>query len=317
MQTLMEQQARVILQTLRRHGHSAYMVGGYVRDKCLGRAVKDIDIATSALPQQVQDLFPRTIPTGLQHGTVTVLMDKFTFEVTTFRKESDYVDYRRPKQVTFVSELHEDLKRRDFTMNAMAMDESGHVIDPFGGLDDVRQGRIRCVGRAEERFTEDALRMLRCIRFAAEYELEIEEKTWEAICLLRELLQHIAIERVRMELERILSGHDPHRGLQLFVKTRLFAHIKSQMAQLTESKWEKSLTFTPLTKMTSLKDENQRWALWLIALGCDEQSAKAYLRSLSCSNQSICNITQLIAWSEAMDEIASEQGLEACCTTIR
>lgn len=226
MQTLMEQQARVILQTLRRHGHSAYMVGGYVRDKCLGRAVKDIDIATSALPQQVQDLFPRTIPTGLQHGTVTVLMDKFTFEVTTFRKESDYVDYRRPKQVTFVSELHEDLKRRDFTMNAMAMDESGHVIDPFGGLDDVRQGRIRCVGRAEERFTEDALRMLRCIRFAAEYELEIEEKTWEAICLLRELLQHIAIERVRMELERILSGHDPHRGLQLFVKTRLVCSYK-------------------------------------------------------------------------------------------
>jgi len=218
-----------IISILRRSGHSAYFVGGCVRDALLGREVKDYDIATSADPARVMELFPRTVPTGLKHGTVTVLHGGRPFEVTTYRREQEYEKHRRPKAVVFVDDLHEDLKRRDFTINAMAMDEHGRVIDPFGGLEDLRNRRLRSVGDAAERFREDALRMLRCIRFAAEYGLDIEPSTWKALLENRGLLAHVAMERVKAELDRIVCGSDPVRGLRLLAKSGLFQHLKEPM----------------------------------------------------------------------------------------
>lgn len=153
-------EAHDVMNRLMGNGYKAYMVGGCVRDSLLGRPVSDVDIATSALPEQVLSLFPRVVPTGLQHGTVTVVMPTCTYEVTTFRKESGYEGHRRPEEVEFIDDLEEDLMRRDFTINAMAIDVEGELHDPFGGAADLEQRLIRCVGDAEQRFREDALRML-------------------------------------------------------------------------------------------------------------------------------------------------------------
>ena len=166
-----------IIFRLEAEGFSAFMVGGCVRDILMGRAPKDWDVATSASPGEVQRLFEKTVPTGERHGTVTVILDGGKAEVTTFRSESAYSDHRRPDSVTFVSDLKEDLKRRDFTINAMAMRADGTVMDYFGGGADLKAGIIRCVGEARERFEEDALRMLRALRFSAELGFEIDRKS--------------------------------------------------------------------------------------------------------------------------------------------
>ncbi|MEC0245781.1 CCA tRNA nucleotidyltransferase, partial [Paenibacillus chitinolyticus] len=205
----MIEEGRRVLERLRSRQHEAYFVGGFVRDFVLERPVKDVDIATSAKPEEVMEAFSKTVPTGLQHGTVTVLTGAYSFEVTTFRKETEYEGFRRPAEVEYITDLEEDLKRRDFTMNAMAMDAEGNLIDPFGGRSDMDRGVLRCVGEAAERFGEDALRMLRCIRFAAEYGLVIEEATWLALLRQAPLLRHIAMERVRAELQRMVGGADP------------------------------------------------------------------------------------------------------------
>ncbi|MEK8127364.1 CCA tRNA nucleotidyltransferase [Paenibacillus filicis] len=227
--TPLRDSALQIIARLAAAGYEAYLVGGCVRDQWLSRAVKDYDIATSALPERVEELFERTVPTGLQHGTVTVVMDRQPFEVTTFRRESDYADFRRPEAVEYILELDEDLRRRDFTMNAMAMDGVGRIIDPFGGRADLERGLLRCVGSASERFSEDALRMLRCIRFAAEYGLEIEKESWSSLIQSAPLLTHIAMERVRAELERMLTGSDPNRALRLLEQSGLLSHTKAPL----------------------------------------------------------------------------------------
>ena len=235
----MEQKGKEVLLRLMQAGFEAYFVGGCVRDKMLGRRLKDIDIATSALPDQVIALFPRTVPTGLKHGTVTVIIDGHAFEVTTFRKESEYEQFRRPKQVEFISDLHEDLRRRDFTVNAMALDANGRCIDPFGGQEDLRNGQIRCVGNPEERFHEDALRMLRGIRFACEYGFELERLTWEALCRHAPLLVHVAIERVTAELEKMIEGRSPDRAVSLLVESRLLRYL-GQPVEWPLAAWEQA-----------------------------------------------------------------------------
>ena len=157
-----------IIETLEQHGYEGYAVGGCVRDSILGRIPNDWDITTSATPQQVKKLFPRTVDTGIQHGTVTVLMGKEGYEVTTYRVDGEYEDARHPKEVTFTANLEEDLRRRDFTINAMAYNDSEGLVDVFGGRADIEQKVIRCVGNAEERFGEDALRIMRAVRFSAQ-----------------------------------------------------------------------------------------------------------------------------------------------------
>lgn len=200
---------QTIIQTLQSHGYEAYAVGGCVRDSILGRQPDDWDITTSALPNETKALFPRTFDTGIEHGTITVLIDKEGFEVTTYRVDGEYEDARHPKEVTFTRSLKEDLLRRDFTINAMAYNDSEGLVDIFGGMNDLQNKTIRCVGNATERFTEDALRILRAIRFAAQLGFEIEEGTKQGIRTLAKNLQYISAERIQVELIKLLVSPYP------------------------------------------------------------------------------------------------------------
>lgn len=203
------EKAKRVVNTIQAAGFEAYVVGGCVRDSILGRQPQDWDITTSAKPEQVKALFPRTIDTGLQHGTVTVMQGGEGFEVTTYRIDGEYEDSRHPKEVVFTPKLEEDLKRRDFTINAMAYNEEKGLVDIFGGMEDIRLGRIRCVGRAEERFGEDALRMLRAIRFSAQLGYEIDEETKRGIRSLASTLKNISAERIQTELVKMLVSPHP------------------------------------------------------------------------------------------------------------
>ena len=200
-----------IIDVLMKHGYEAYAVGGCIRDSILGREPGDWDITTSASPYEVKELFKRTIDTGIQHGTVTVMLDKEGFEVTTYRLDGEYEDCRHPKQVEFTKSLEEDLKRRDFTINAMAYNEADGMVDLFEGLEDIKKRRIRCVGNAMDRFEEDALRILRAIRFSAQIDFEIEEETKRAITMKAKNLVNISAERIREELNKIFLSKHPER----------------------------------------------------------------------------------------------------------
>jgi tRNA nucleotidyltransferase (CCA-adding enzyme) len=280
----MEQKGKEVLLRLMQAGFEAYFVGGCVRDKMLGRRLKDIDIATSALPDQVIALFPRTVPTGLKHGTVTVIMDGHSFEVTTFRKESEYEQFRRPKQVEFISDLHEDLRRRDFTINAMALAADGRCIDPFGGREDLRNGQIRCVGNPEERFHEDALRMLRGIRFACEYGFELERLTWEALCRHAPLLVHVAIERVTAELEKMIEGRSPDRAVSLLVESRLLRYL-GQPVEWPLAVWDRAPEPIAKGTLAGLAEPELRWAALFLLMSMNGQGARKALRQLKVSNK--------------------------------
>lgn len=200
---------RQVLQGLKARGYVAYLVGGCVRDMALGVRPHDWDICTSALPEQVMEVFPDARPTGLKHGTVTVPLNSRAVEVTTFRSEENYTDHRHPEKVHFVGELTTDLSRRDFTVNAMALSPDGLLMDPFGGLDDLQQRCIRCVGSPELRFEEDALRMFRALRFSARLDFTIEEATLAAISRKAHLAAALAAERVRDEVEKTLLTPRP------------------------------------------------------------------------------------------------------------
>ena len=201
--------AAFIIGTLEKHGYEAYVVGGCVRDMVLGREPEDWDITTSAQPMQVKALFRRTIDTGIQHGTVTVMLGDEGYEVTTYRTDGEYEDHRHPKEVLYTPDLKEDLERRDFTINAMAYSERDGLVDVFDGMGDIEKGVIRCVGNAEERFTEDALRMLRAVRFSAQLGFSIEESTREAIAKLAGNLSKISAERIQAEMTKLLMSPHP------------------------------------------------------------------------------------------------------------
>lgn len=209
MQIRLPEKVKFIINQLENAGYEAYAVGGCVRDSLLNRIPDDWDITTSANPYQIKEVFPRTIDTGIQHGTVTVMLDHEGFEVTTYRIDGEYEDNRHPKEVIFTSNLIEDLKRRDFTINAMAYNEKSGIVDVFHGMDDLKNKKIRCVGEAKERFTEDALRMMRAIRFSAQLGYEIEENTRFAITELAPNLSHISAERIQTELVKLLVSPNP------------------------------------------------------------------------------------------------------------
>lgn len=205
------EKAKYIIETITAAGFEAYAVGGCVRDSILGRKPEDWDITTSARPKQVKALFRRTIDTGIQHGTVTVMLEKEAFEVTTYRIDGKYEDSRHPKEVIFTPSLTEDLRRRDFTINAMAYNETAGLVDIYGGLEDIKKKLIRCVGNAGERFKEDALRMMRAVRFSAQLGYEIEEETAKAIRSLAPALKNISAERVQAELVKLLVSPNPQQ----------------------------------------------------------------------------------------------------------
>ncbi len=198
-----------IIEELQQNGYDAYAVGGCVRDSVLGREPQDWDITTSAKPEQVKSLFRHTIDTGIQHGTVTVMLEREGFEVTTYRIDGEYEDARHPKTVSFTSDLPEDLKRRDFTINAMAYNDTAGLVDLFDGRGDLERGVIRCVGDPEERFREDALRMLRGVRFAAQLGFCLDDDTRAAIVRLAPNLGKISAERIQAELVKLLLSPHP------------------------------------------------------------------------------------------------------------
>ena len=205
----MPQAVRDIIETLEAAGFEAFAVGGCVRDAVLGRIPADWDITTSAMPEEVKGLFGRTIDTGIQHGTVTVMVDHVGYEVTTYRIDGEYEDARHPKEVSFTSNLIEDLKRRDFTINAMAYNDRAGIVDAFDGIGDLENKIIRCVGNPKDRFGEDALRMMRAVRFSAQLGFSIEEETKQAIVELAKNLEKISAERVRVELVKLLESDHP------------------------------------------------------------------------------------------------------------
>ena len=254
--------AQIIMQALEHAGYQAYLVGGCVRDLLLSRPVHDYDIATSASPEQVQSLFPRTVPTGLRHGTVTVLVEQEAYEVTTFRTEGRYEDHRRPETVKFVTDLEEDLARRDFTINAMALSSAGTLVDCFGGQSDLRDGIIRCVGNPERRFEEDALRMLRAIRFSAQLGFSVENETLHAASVCAPLCAALSAERVRDEMEKTLCSPQPEK-IGLMIDLGLLHHLNlkshgdlSALAAVPPdrlSRWSMACLLLPSLDLTSLR----------------------------------------------------------------
>ncbi len=207
---------RTIISRLQDAGYEAYAVGGCVRDSYMGRIPNDWDITTNALPAQVKEIFRRTIDVGIEHGTVKVMMGNDGYEVTTYRIDGEYEDSRHPKEVTFTSDLAEDLRRRDFTINAMAYSEKTGLVDLFGGMQDLKDGVIRAVGDPAERFDEDALRMLRALRFSAAFDFKIEDETAKAISRLCGNLANISAERIRTELEKLICSDHPGRLRQAY-----------------------------------------------------------------------------------------------------
>ena len=217
--------AEPILTRLIEAGYQAYIVGGSVRDYLLNASINDIDIATSAKPEQVMALFSQVIPVGIEHGTVIVRDHHTSFEVTTLREETTYSDRRHPDAVHFVTDINKDLARRDFTMNAIALTQSGEMIDPFGGQSDIRNKQIQAVGNAERRFNEDPLRMLRAIRFSSQLGFTIEDQTKRALIISLPLISDVSIERVQVELEKFFQGNYLTEALTLPETKQLFLHL--------------------------------------------------------------------------------------------
>ena len=224
---------KAILHTLQAAGYEAYAVGGCIRDSLLGRRPDDWDITTSAKPQETKALFGKTIDTGIQHGTVTVMRHGRGYEVTTYRVDGEYEDGRHPKEVTFTASLKEDLRRRDFTVNAMAYNEEDGLVDLFGGRQDLEQKIIRCVGEANERFEEDALRIMRAVRFSAQLGFSIEERTKEAIRGHAERLRQVSAERIQVELTKLVISPNPD-FLRIAWETGITAVVLPEFDRLME-----------------------------------------------------------------------------------
>ena len=285
-----------IISRLEKADFEAYAVGGCVRDSILGRSPEDWDITTSAKPEEVKKLFSTTIDTGLQHGTVTVVIEKEGFEVTTFRLDGDYTDGRHPDRVAFTSSLTEDLRRRDFTINAMAYSEKRGLIDEFDGERDLEDGIIRAVGDACERFSEDALRMLRAIRFAGQLNFKIADETFDAIKELSPNIAKVSVERIAKELEKLLLSGNPEY-IALVYETGIFSVIAPEVAMLFEN-GEISASIKALSR-ASFPEKKElyqiRLAIFLEGLGADK--AANLLKRLKLDNDTINTVKKLLGLS--------------------
>lgn len=278
--------AQEILEKLNEHGYEAYIVGGCVRDMMLGREPGDWDITTSALPWQVKQVFSRTVDTGIQHGTVTVLMGKEGYEVTTYRIDGEYGDGRHPDSVSFTPSLVEDLKRRDFTINAMAYNRNQGIVDVFGGEADLKQGIIRCVGNPMDRFQEDALRILRALRFSAQLGFEIEEETLKAVSVIAPNLVHVSKERIQVELTKLLLSSCPER-MELVYKTGISPYV-------SEAFHKAGAQGVPWFPVSIPAVKHMRWAAFL--RGASPEEAVKVLRDLKLDNDTIYRVKMLTGW---------------------
>lgn len=260
-----------VLKALENAGFIAYFVGGSVRDYILHKSIHDVDIATSATPKEIKKIFSKTVDIGIEHGTILVLYKNASYEITTFRTEEEYVDFRRPKGVAFIRSLNEDLKRRDFTMNAIAMDINGRLIDPFKGQLAISEKRIETVGKAEDRFQEDALRMMRAVRFMSQLSFKIENKTVEALSNLSHLLENIAVERKRAEFEKLLTGSDRRKALRMMIDANMFLYLPGLREQ--KDSIEKLLSYD-----CENLNVNEMWSLIIYCLGYKGKLIENFLR---------------------------------------
>ena len=276
-------EALPVMQQLVDAGYEAYFVGGSVRDMLLHKPISDVDIATSATPQEVKEIFSHTVDVGIEHGTVMVIHHKEGYEVTTFRTEEGYEDFRHPDKVTFVRSLEEDLKRRDFTINALAIGIDDQLIDFFDGIGDLERQCIRCVGDAKERFNEDALRMFRAVRFVGQLGFQIEEETKNAISLLKMNLSKVAVERMKVEFEKMIQSSYRKDALTLFVETGLY-----QACPLFDEKEHILLKLAefPLKEMSVL----QAWILFVDELNLSDKEVTHLLKSWKSSNEQIRDV---------------------------
>lgn len=323
MKIQLPEKVQTIIQTLQAHGYEAYAVGGCVRDSILGRVPDDWDITTSALPEETKALFPRTFDTGIAHGTITVLLEKEGFEVTTYRVDGEYEDGRHPKEVTFTRSLKEDLLRRDFTINAMAYNDREGLVDIFGGVEDLQKKIIRCVGNAEERFTEDALRILRAVRFAAQLGFTIEEETRDGIRKLAPNLQHISAERIQVELVKLLVSPHPEEirtAWELGITKEFLPEFDTLMETTQETPHHEltvgehtllAVTLVPADKVLRLTmllhdmgkpacktlDENGRAHFHMHDVKSSEM-AKAILRRLKFDNDTMHQVVKLVQYHD-------------------
>lgn len=280
---------RYIIDILTQNGYEAYAVGGCVRDSILGRVPGDWDITTSALPQQVKALFRRTIDTGIQHGTVTIMLGKNGYEVTTYRIDGKYEDSRHPESVEFTPNLEEDLKRRDFTINAMAYNDENGIVDIFGGIDDIRNRIIRCVGNAHDRFTEDALRILRAVRFSAQLGFEIDKATKDAARELAPTLVKISRERIHTELNKLLLSDNPDY-FSVVYELGVMKVIISELEDVNSGDIDRLRVLIKRTKPCL----PERYAALLSVIGKDK--TRAVLKGLKLDNATISMAVKLVEY---------------------
>lgn len=281
----MNKNANMIMEKLNRNGFESYVVGGAVRDMVMGLSPNDIDITTSATPEDVIRLFPRTFPSGIAFGTVTIIMNDEEFEVTTFRTDGEYLDGRRPETVAFGKSIEEDLSRRDFTINAMAMDIDSKITDPFGGLCDLEKEVIRCVGNSEKRFSEDALRMIRAIRFASRYGFAIEENTFNSIKKFAHTIEKVSLERINQEFTKILLSKNPELGISLLHETGLFDFIFPNISFNDIKGNIKNMNKVPA---------NLELRLTTMFLGVNLEIIGKTLKTLKFTNNTIKNVVALV-----------------------
>ena len=306
MQAKVPKPVRLACQTLRDAGFEAWIVGGAVRDLVLGKTPSDWDVATDALPERVLQLFDRTIATGLQHGTVTALMGRGStrtpVEITTFRGEGAYSDSRRPDSVHFGVPLDEDLKRRDFVINAMAYDPISAILhDPFDGEGDLRDGSIRAVGVAEQRFAEDGLRVMRAVRFISTLNFSMETRTEAALSTALDALAKVAMERVRVELLKLLAGPAAVRALRVAARNGVLATV---LPQLAPERLEGALA------RISASPPDAVFRLGAVLLGLDEGPLDVLLRHLTMSNDERRRIVAMLRYiPEFEGKCSSDQGL--------
>ena len=272
------QEALPVLKKIKNAGFDAYFVGGSVRDALLERPIHDVDIASSSYPEETKHIFERTIDVGIEHGTVLVVEDNHEYEVTTFRTEDLYVDYRRPSHVTFVRSLKEDLKRRDFTINALALDEAGNVIDLFEGLDDLKYQILRAVGIPSERFNEDALRIMRGFRFQASLGFTLDADTFNAMKGCVPLLEKISVERTFIEFDKLLTSFYWRKGLKSLIASGAMDYLPDMRNH--QSQLETLFNFQVDFQFTS---SEQAWAALLMAL--QVKNIKRFLKHWKTSNE--------------------------------
>lgn len=273
-----------IIETIKQHGYEAYFVGGAVRDYFLHRPVHDVDIATSALPNEVMTIFSDTIPLATEHGTVIVRYEKEQYEVTTFRKEEAYVDFRHPEKVQFIRRLEEDLKRRDFTMNALAMTSQFEVIDLFSGKKDIDRKLIRTVGNPDDRFQEDPLRIMRAVRFSSQLCFQLEKETKQAMRRQKEKLAYISVERISQEMDRLWLGPCVSQSLTTMKELQLFSVLPG-------AKWMTDTFILSFDGFEQCETLEQAWTLF--AYIAQVSNLSTFLRTWKFSRERMKKITIL------------------------